>query len=159
MSRRGGNVAAARQAAQRAERRSTDLAAENEMLRGQVADLRRRLHLDPARRAEQGLPPLPAPEFKGLTETEAAFVARALERNWQLYRSGWPDFLCFDPQTKRFLLVEVRSESEKLLPSQRAMFEALESAGFPVRIYRPGQDALLPWRKAEALAAAARRED
>lgn len=91
----------------------------------------------------------PSPELRlhdGLTPSERAFARKAAQRGWKVYRGGWPDFLCIDPETEAQFLVEVKSSFDKIRESQEIMFAALELAGIHVRIFRPDVSSLVHWR-------------
>ena len=88
------------------------------------------------------------PRFEGLTAAESAFVEKALERRWELYRNGWPDFLCYESETRTHFFVEVKGPGDSLSEAQERMCAVLEEIGIQVRIFRPHKPgALVHWRK------------
>ena len=82
----------------------------------------------------------------GLTEAEREFAERAGRRGWKVYRDGWPDLLCVDPETDARFLVEVKSPTDRIGENQEILFAALELSGMQVRIYTPGTEKLTHWR-------------
>ena len=70
-------------------------------------------------------------------------VRRAVGRRggrsaWQTPTSikGWPDAALWKPG--RFLLVEFKSDTERLSPEQSEVIASLREAGCDVRVWRPG---------------------
>ena len=50
---------------------------------------------------------------------------------------GFPDLVLVHPKRKRVWFVELKSESGRLSPAQRAWMDALESAGALTGVWRP----------------------
>jgi hypothetical protein len=96
--------------------------------------------LDPYVRRQTG------PRLDGLTDAELAFARKAGARGWKVYRNGWPDFLCTDPDTDATFFVEVKAETDSIRIEQETLFAALELAGITVRIFTPGVSNLVHWR-------------
>lgn len=82
----------------------------------------------------------------GLTPAEDAFARKAARKGWKVYRNGWPDFLCTDPDTGATFFVEVKAENDSIRVEQETTFAVLELAGITVRIFTPGKDTLVHWR-------------
>ncbi len=84
-----------------------------------------------------------------LYAAEKVFVQDAIDRGYLVYRSGWPDFLLIHKQTGERRFIEVKSPTDDLTDSQRAMFAALEQCGIEIEIYRAGKQPgtrCSPWR-------------
>ncbi len=75
-----------------------------------------------------------------LTRTEEVFVAEALNHGYEIYRSGWPDFLIKNKHTGEYRFIEVKSPSDRLSDNQLVMFAALENLGIVVEVFRGGKD-------------------
>jgi hypothetical protein len=80
------------------------------------------------------------------TSIEAAFRALAEQRDWKVWRSGWPDFLiASDDGGVQF--VEVKSAEDRLRDGQIEMFTALERAGISVKVWwERNPTVLMSWR-------------
>jgi hypothetical protein len=58
--------------------------------------------------------------------------------------AGFPDLLLVHPRRQRVLFVEVKSDTGRLAPEQRAVHDVLRTAGLDVRVFRPADwDALI----------------
>lgn len=85
-----------------------------------------------------------------MSRAESKFRERATKRGWNVHRSGWPDFIV--QRSGEVHLVEVKGKDDRLRPSQRRAFAALELLGIQVKIWwelRP--EGLLPWRAFDKL--------
>lgn len=83
-----------------------------------------------------------------LTDAERAFSALADSKGKDVFRSGWPDFLVLDRDQGSAICVEVKTATDEVRPSQRVMFEMLETVGLRVMIWSPEEPQhLVPWRK------------
>ena len=78
------------------------------------------------------------PDLK-LKDAEKVFVQRAIEQNYEVYRSGWPDFLIVKKGTDIYRFVEVKSPSDAVSRGQIEMFAALERIGIEVEVFRVGK--------------------
>jgi hypothetical protein len=100
----------------------------------------------------------------GWTEGKSAedqFKAQAIEQGWKVVRAGWPDFL-LTGLGPRPVFVEVKGVGDRIRPSQKRMFAALELAGVRVYVWwELTPNSLIPWRKflasQNAYAASARK--
>lgn len=70
-----------------------------------------------------------------MNKSEEAFVERM--EQWEVYRNGWPDFLCVDGgQT---IAVEVKSGNGKLTKEQGEMMSVLAASGIDCYVWHPTQ--------------------
>lgn len=84
-----------------------------------------------------------------MVPAEAAFYRAVLrKKRCKIMRAGWPDFFLYNEATGKSYCVEVKSETDRIHPSQRKMFAALEQAGLQTFIWCPrDKDKLTPWRE------------
>ena len=76
--------------------------------------------------------------MQGLTRSEF-IVRRWLEnRNFQVLRSGWPDFLAYDHE--RMMAIEVKTNGSQLSEVQKQMHLTLQGWGMPVNIVDLSED-------------------
>lgn len=79
------------------------------------------------------------------SSAEAKFKVKAEERQWQVARAGWPDFLLIADGKAEF--VEVKSALDLLSDGQVEMFTALERAGIRVKVWWETEpNLLMGWR-------------
>lgn len=88
-------------------------------------------------------------ETSVMTTAEVHFYRAVRHKHkYSIARSGWPDFLLFNPKTQRAFCVEVKEASDDLRPNQRKMICMLEQAGVDTYIWCPAiGKTLLPWRE------------
>ena len=58
-------------------------------------------------------------------------------------QNGYPDFFCFNPETKKFKFVEVKSETDKLKKSQKKTIKYLKKAGLKVEVIVINKEGIL----------------
>lgn len=70
-------------------------------------------------------------------KTEAAFYETAKAKQWEVYRGGWPDFLCH--RNKKLVAVEVKPDGQLPTVKQLAVMTMLTMAGITCYVWTPSQ--------------------
>ena len=77
------------------------------------------------------------------TLTERAFAEQMEAKGWQVYKYGFPDFLCI--KDDRFILVEVKAnKKDHLKPHQIEVLGLLTNRKFESFVWSPDDPQLLP---------------
>lgn len=71
----------------------------------------------------------------GLNITETSVMLELQEKGFEVYRTGWPDFLAH--RNGKIIAVEVKSKTDKLRKEQAAVHRLLASAGVKVYVVYP----------------------
>ena len=71
--------------------------------------------------------------------TQEAFEQYCSTKGWSFQRSGWPDYLCWNPATKETAFVEVKHGTDALRVNQRRMMMRLISLGLSVYVWKDGE--------------------
>ena len=75
---------------------------------------------------------------------ESEFIKKAEAHGLVPLSKGWPDFLCFDPETKKIICVEAKPGTQKLKLPQFIMLKILTLAGIECYRYTP-QKGMIPF--------------
>ena len=85
------------------------------------------------------------------TATEQRFIDTMIAEGWELYKTGFPDFLCINNENA--YLVEVKAHNKDALKeNQLKMLTLLEKRAFEIFAWSPDNQKLVPFRDFQAVA-------
>lgn len=61
-------------------------------------------------------------------------------KGFEVFRSGWPDFLLFHTKTKTAIFLEVKSNKDSVRLEQKRMHKILKQIGLTVKVVRVGKE-------------------
>jgi len=72
----------------------------------------------------------------GSNESENIFEKAVISLGLRAYRSGWPDYLVFNPEDEKIILIEVKKTKTNLRNNQRKMIDMLQKAGLRCEVVK-----------------------
>ena len=68
-------------------------------------------------------------------KAEKEFAQKAMEKGWNVYKTGWPDYLII--KGNRIAFVEVKDKRDPIRQNQKRILNALVNHGFNCYIWHP----------------------